>query len=359
MPGAPNMSRLSSSVLVPLAKALSRAYRSPTELAALLLPLDKRFDDLTSQKESLLTNATEIVLAAQDQGWSGELLQALLKDRPNNADVRALAEVNPEFIEGEARSRRRNPGDRPSLTCGRADQWNSVTQCAQAQSHQVIVVPGCLGQATLHFRDRVQAQLSPPPSRSMVIVSWVPPPPPKTLPELLERLADALAPIDNTLEQTIAARLAYKNLFVLHPCLSAGFRGEHFREYYTKWWPSVVEKLETPYHVKCVQPIEWPVTPTAAQSWWQRLVPDDQPKGETEARGLIETLTKQKMSVRILAVDELQNLQPRELEKFFATSSFTDDERVYLAEQLAGGPQVPRLMFDEIDRYWREVAGNQ
>ena len=352
------MSRLSSNVLEPLARALSTAYVNQTELDALLRSLEKRFDDLTSQKESLLTNARQIVFAAQDQGWSGELLQALQNGRPNNAAVRALAELKPEIIDGPVISRQRNPADRPSLTCGRGEQWNSVCQCAVAKKHQAIVVPGCIGQATVHFRDRVEAQLSTDPSRSMTTVHW-PTPPPRSLGELLDRLAFALGTDEQNLEQTIADRLAYRNLIVLHPCLSAGFRGEHFREYYTKWWPATLGKTPTPCHVKCVQPVEWPVNPSAAKSWWQRLIPDDQPKGETEARELIEVLTKPLMEVRILAVDELLNLQPREIEHFLDASDFTDDERQYLSEQLTSGPQVPKLMFQTINQYWRDVASNQ
>jgi hypothetical protein len=76
-----------------------------------------------------------------------------------------------------------------------------------------------------------------------------------------------------------------------------------------------------------VQPVEWPVNPSAAQSSWQRLIPDDQPKGEAEAHDLIGVLTKPRMDLRILAVDELLNLQPREIEKFLDASDFTDDER--------------------------------
>jgi hypothetical protein len=262
------MSRLSSSVLEPLAKALSRAYRNPTDLSALLIPLGQRFDDLTSQRESLLTNAREIVFAAQEQGWSGDLLLALLKDRPNNADVRALADMKPEVIEGPVLSRQRNPVDRPSLTCGRAGQWNQVCQCAPTRVHQVLLVPGSLGQATLHFRDRVEVWMSTDPSRSMVTVHW--PTPPRSLGELLERLAFALQVDEKSLEQAIADRLATRNLYVLHPCLSADFRGSQFLEYYTKWWPATLGMTQTPYHVKCVQPVEWPVNPSTPQSWWRR-----------------------------------------------------------------------------------------
>jgi hypothetical protein len=30
-----------------------------------------------------------------------------------------------------------------------------------------------------------------------------------------------------------------------------------------------------------------------------------------------------------------------------------------LGELLASGPQVPKLIFQTIDEYWREIAGNQ
>ena len=349
------MSRLSPEVLRPLAKALSQAYVNQAELDQLLRPLKQRFDDLTSQKESLLTNATDIVHAAQDGGWSGELLTALLKDRPNNAAVRALADLKPKLIEGAVISRQRSPVDRPSLTCGRGDQWNLVCQCAPSRIHQVIIVAGSIGQDTLHFRARVEAWLATDPSRSMVAVHW-PSPPPKSLGELLEALAVALQTDDQNLEQTIADRLADRNLVLLHPRLAAGFRGAHFREYYTKWWPAALGQKPMDYHVKCLQPVEWPVSPAAARSLWRRLLADDEPKAETEARGLIDELKKQTIGVRIVAANELLNLQPDEIERFLEASAFNDEQRQYL-QQLTGGPQAPQVIFQTIDDYWREITG--
>jgi hypothetical protein len=350
------MSRLSPTVLEPLAKALSRAYRNPTELAALLIPLGQRFDDLTSQKESLLTNARDIVRVAQDQNWSGELWLALLKDRPNNADVRLLADQKPEIVEGPGISRQRSPVDRPSLVCNRSSQWNYVCQCAISRTHQAIIVPGCIGQATLHFRDRIESFLSTDPSRSIVTVHW-PSPPPRALGELLERLAFALQVDVKNLEAEIANRLATRNLVVLHPCLSAGFRGAHFLEYYTRWWPAALGKTPTPYHIKCVQPVEWPINPLSSQPWWRRLLPDDEPVVETEARELIEHLTKESKGVRIVAVDELLNLERQDIDQFLQASEFDDEQRQYLSGLLTGGPQVPVVIFKTIDDYWREVSG--
>src|SRR5688572_430086 len=120
------MSRLSSTGVAALAKALSEAYAGPTaatDLARLLLLLERRYDDFTSNRQPLTTQAWEITAGAQDQGWSGELLRALIEDRPNNAAVRALADRKLKLIEGPVISRQRSPVDRPSLTCGRAAQW--------------------------------------------------------------------------------------------------------------------------------------------------------------------------------------------------------------------------------------------
>jgi hypothetical protein len=106
-----------------------------------------------------------------------------------------------------------------------------------------------------------------------------------------------------------------------------------------------------------VQPVEWPINPSSAQPWWRRLLPDDEPVAESEARELIEQLTKASMGVRIVAVDELFNLQQQDIKQFLDASEFNDDQRQYLSEQLTGGPQVPVVIFKTIDDYWREISG--
>jgi phytoene/squalene synthetase len=106
-----------------------------------------------------------------------------------------------------------------------------------------------------------------------------------------------------------------------------------------------------------VQPVEWPINPLSSQPWWRRLLPDDEPVVETEARELIEHLTKESKGVRIVAVDELLNLERQDIDQFLQASEFDDEQRQYLSGLLTGGPQVPVVIFKTIDDYWREVSG--
>jgi hypothetical protein len=351
------MGRLSSTAVAALAKALSEAYRSAPDLDMLLHSLDgRRFDDLTSKYLPLATNAWEIATKAQEQGWSAELLRQALEDKPNNRALRALADETPTDAVRSDVSLSRNPIDRPSLLCGRGDQWNHVCQCAPTRVHQVILVPGGRGQDPVHFRDRVQVWLAPEPTRSMVAVHW--PSPPTRLDALLEPLALALQTDVRNLERTIVERLAHRNLVLLHSCLSTGFTAKHFTEYYTEWWPAAIGTAPTPFHVKCIQPVEWPIV-AEGRSLWRRLWPGEEPatEAESEARALIEGLSKKQGAMRIVAVEELVNLEPREIKQFLEASEFRPEQQAFLASQLSGGPQVPAFMFKTIDDYWREVSG--
>jgi hypothetical protein len=353
------MSRLSSTAVAALAKALSEAYRSAPELDMLLHRLGgRRFDDLTSKYVPLSTNAWEIATKAQEQGWSFELLRAALEHKPGSPALRALANEQPVEAAIADVSRQRSPIDRPSLLCGRGAQWNHVCQCAPTRLHQVILVPGGRGQDPVHFRDRVQVWLAPDPLRSMVAVHW--PSPPTRLDALLEPLALALQTDLKNLERTIAERLAHRNLILLHSCLSTNFAAKHFTEYYTEWWPKVVGAAQTPFHVKCVQPVEWPIVPEG-RSLWRRLWPGEEPASEAEAdaRTLIEALAKYQGTMRIVTVDELINLEEREIHQFLETSEFKPEQQQFLASQLSGGPQVPAFQFKTIDDYWREVSGGR
>ena len=352
------MSRLSSTAVAALAKALSEAYRSAPELDMLLHTRlnGRRFDDLTSKYLPLATNAWEIATKAQEQGWSGELLRAALEDKPGNPALRAMANEQPVDPTSGGVSIQRSPIDRPSLLCGRGDQWNHVCQCAPTRLHQVILVPGGRGQDPVHFRDRIQVWLAPDPLRSMVSVHW--PSPPTRLDALLEALALAFQTDLKNLERTIAERLAHRNLILLHSCLSTDFAAKHFTEYYTEWWPKVVEAAATPYHVKCIQPVEWPIV-AEGRSLWRRLWPGEEPASEAEAdaRTLIEGLARYQGTMRIVTVDELVNLESKEIEQFLQTSEFKPEQQKFLESQLSGGPQVPAFMFKTIDDYWREIRG--
>jgi hypothetical protein len=355
------MTRLASASLPDAAEALRSAYRSAQQIDMLLQErLERRFDDLTSRYLPLKDNIFEIVQKAQDQGWSRELMKAARADRPSNETLGAFVDSLPPEAPRETLSPRKSQIDRPSLLCGRAIQWNEVCQSAPAQFHQVILVPGERGQEPLHFRDRVQTFLTPDPTRLMLLVHWQTPP--AGLGEMIEALARTFGDVAvDALPQAIAEKLAHQNVVLLHPCLTQGFTQEHLVAYYTKWIPEVLARQPTFGNLKCVQPVEWPIDPQQHRSFLSRLLP----RGEATADGRAQALKliadlrgKQASNMRVLDVDELTNLERREIEKFLEASVFPVEHQKLLFSQLMGGPQVPGFMFKTIDDYWRGIADN-
>ena len=160
--------------------------------------------------------------------------------------------------------------------------------------------------------------------------------------------------------QTLKEKLAHQNLVLLHPCIIEGFAQPHFVDYYTKWLPAALSQ-RTAGALKSIQPIEWPINEQTGGFLSRFLSRGGGSSDEREgARGLIAALrNKQAPSMRILDVDELSNLETRELEQFLEGSEFTIEHQRLLLSQLLGGPQVPGYMFKTIDDYWKNIGGGQ
>lgn len=349
------MARLTAAGLADLSKALSESYVSDTQLSQFLLTrLDRRFNDLSSRYVPLSQSITEIVQRAQEQGWVVDLVHKAAADRPQNATLRALRDAVP--MNGDDTSIRRSHIDRPSLLCGRASQWNEVSQFALVRPHQVILVPAARGQEPMHFRDRIHVWLTPDPSRIMVVISW--PTPPKSFDEMKEQLAVALGVGVDGLAQRLVEKLAYQNLVLLHPCITEGFKDTHFVEYYTSWLPSLLAR-PTAGSLKCVQPIEWPIQPSGGGLLGRLFSARSAASPHRdEALQLIKALhERQAPHLRVLDVDELENLQPREVEQFLEGSEFPLEHQPILRAQLQGGPQISGYMFKTIDDYWKNLYG--
>lgn len=351
------MPRIPSALLAELSDALRESYLRASQLDQFLLTrLDRRFDDLTSRYIPLKEAVTEVVTRAHDQGWLRDLVQKAAEDRPQNDTFTRVLAALPDLAPASLPALGRSHIDRPSLLCGRALQWNEVCQMAPVRRHQVLLVPGGRGQDPMHFRDRIQVWLTPDPSRAMLTVHW--PTPPKSLAEMLEALAASLGELGKTeadLRQVLQARLAYQNLVLLHPCITDGFDQPHFLEYYTAWLPAAVPERGTA-SLKCVQPIEWPVR--ARSGLIGRLFGGSGSSARTGALQFMAALkARQAAALRVLDVDELADLEPREIEQFLEDSEFTVEHQRILLSQLLGGPQVPGYLFKTIDDYWRSIGG--
>ena len=208
----------------------------------------------------------------------------------------------------------------------------------------------------MHFRDRVQVWLTPDPSRIMLTVHWLTPP--KSLGEMIDALAVALGSGVSGLQQTLKEKLAHQNLVLLHPCIVEGFTQDHFVDYYTKWLPEALSRQPSGA-LKCVQPVEWPINNRTGGFLRRFLARGAASPDEREgALGLMTALrSKQAPHLRILDVDELVNLEARELEQFLEASEFPLEHQRLLLSQLLGGPQIPGYVFKTIDDYWKNISG--
>jgi hypothetical protein len=353
------MPRLTPDIIAELAKALSASYRSVTEVEEFLFTkLDQRLNRLSSKEIPLDDIIFRVVQKSYEEAWTTDLARKAAENRPKNAALRKICDSLPKLDPTSTPNLALSQIDRPSLLCGRASQWNEVCQCAPTRLHQVILVPGARGQEPMHFRDRVQVWLTPDPSRTILAVHW--PTPPQSLDEMFHALGVALGAGVDGLQQAIREKLAHRNLILLHPCIDEGFGQHHFVEYYTRWLPAALSP-RTSGVLKCVQPLEWP-TGDRSGSFLARLLSRG---GSSDPRDgafdLISMLKKQQAKdvLRILEVDELLNLESRELEQFVEGSEFPLEHQPKLLARLLGGPHITGYMFKTIDDYWKTIGGGQ
>lgn len=353
------MPRVKPDLLVDLAKAMSSAYLSVTQVDEFLFTKlgERRFKQLASTEIPLDDAIYLIVQKAHDQGWLKELAAKAADHRPQNQKLRKACDALPDLDAATAAPLGGSCVDRPSLLCGRADQWNEVCVAAPMRVHQVLLVPGARGQEPMHFRDRIQVWLTPDPSRVMLTVNW--PTPPKSLDEMVDAVALALGCGVQAVVQTLRDKLAHQNVVLLHSCIIEGFAQPHFVEYYTQWLPAALSQ-RTPGAVKCIQPVEWPINKHTGGFLRRFLSHDADDEGRDGALGLVRLLREKQVShLRILDVDELINLETRELERFLEGSEFNADQQRALLAQLLGGPQISGYMFKTIDDYWKNIGGAQ
>jgi hypothetical protein len=336
-----------------LETALLEAFPSDVELDRLLRSetLDKRFDRLASRREPLGDAVARIVLTASIQGWTLDLVEAAVARRP---DVLVLRDVRDALRQVEPVPTVTPRGDRPSLACGRGDQWNEVCQCAPARVHNVIVVYGHADQDPIHFRQRIHFRLDVRPPRAIYVVDWgerVP----TVRGQLQEALARALKTEPVRLRETLAARLAAQDLVLMHPPLHAGDSLEALLGYYTTDLPVLLASASGDNRLKCVQPIDWVNPPPGMLD--RVGLGDDRSDRRGEAAGFVAELKDRAHPLLPIAdLDELTNLTPKELATFAKFSGLPEGRQRRLLQSVAAVPQVSKAMFEAIDQYWsREV----
>jgi hypothetical protein len=331
------------------AAALCDAFPSVNKLEVLMMSrLNRDFDHFTSRSLSLYDNALDITKKATTGGWAIDLLEAARAEQPDNPMLRAFWESLPEASDAAAAAPPPPDDRRPSLVCGRSDQWNEVCQCAPANQHQVLIVMGEVGQATSHFCDRIQTYLSPDPKRSIVAVDW--PTRPVSKEAFFEPLAKALDTGPMPLAQALANRLAQENLILLHDCVKIRFHDEALVSYYTKWLPDLLAANPNSRHLKCVQPIEWPESPRSLLRFFSGGDSDD------TAQNLLEMLRSgQAALMPLVEVEEFKDVSDGEIKSFLKTSALSSAQKEKMLSMLLSTHREPEQLFETIDAYWNSV----
>ncbi len=242
---------------------------------------------------------------------------------------------------------------KPSLRCNRAIQWKTVDDLATDGSHEVILVPGVVGQAHEHFLERVQTLLRMDPPRSVVTVDW--PTRPRSRDEFREALARAINVTPKSLGRELGLRLARANIVLLHPCLRARFVDDALVSYYTVWMPELIDECQAQMNLKCLQPVEWPPEAGLAAQLltWMRLRGPGPDEGRPEAEQLmIRMRSGAKAVLPAIRLQELNDITDADLDEFCDVMKLNDAQKAWLLARIRmRSPKTPRELFQAIDDY--------
>ena len=342
-----------------LANALYEACKDesgPNGLAQILIGCNKDFDRLTSRRISLFQNAQDIARAAIAEGWGSDVLQAAREAQPDNPAIRALWASLPDRADAAVDPVIRRV-DRPSLKCGRADQWNEVLQWGPAPQHSVLLVFGAAGQAASHFEERIKVYLELTPQPSIVLVDWATRPVGRD--GFFEPIAQALNVETSGLRDAIANRLALQDLVLMHGCIGQKFDDPELVQYYTDYLPSLVADARGQGRLKCVQPIEWPAQ-SAAASWLDRLIhsrdrDSNDRDGALDFMKALQAARKGATPVQLVDLPELRDLKEDEIRRFLRNSGWDDKKQDLMMVEVRKVPQLPASVFKIIDTCWNRI----
>jgi len=342
-----------------LANALYEACKDESGangLSQILVGCNKDFDRLTSRRTSLFQNAQDIARAAIAEGWGSELLEAVRQERGDNPVVRALWASLPDRDAAAVDAVARRV-DRPSLKCGRADQWNEVLQWAPAPKHSVLLVFGAAGQAASHFEERIRVYLELTPQPSLVPVEW--PTRPAGRDAFLEPIASALNVDASGVRDALTSRLASQDLVLLHGCIGQSFDDPELVLYYTDYLPTLLAGLAGQGRLKCVQPVEWPAQ-SAASSWIDRLIrsrasDSNDRDGALDFIKALQTAAKGDAPIQLVDLPELRDLKEDEIRRFLRNSGLDDKKQDLMMVEVRKVPQRPASVFKTIDTCWNRI----
>ena len=203
--------------------------------------------------------------------------------------------------------------DPPSFHCDRAPQWSTVAALMDSGRHDLAIVRGPSGEYHDHFLDRVARALPRQPERAIVPVRWQRRPVGKD--DFLQALADSLqAGPPSGLSGHIRQRLAQRHLVLVHGCIRGDFEDDDLEQYYGTWLPELIAGLSGPYHLKCVQALEWRQEALIKRLLGWGAAGDDDNKSAAER--LVRHIEDTQHSLMVVRLRELEPITARELQEF-------------------------------------------
>jgi hypothetical protein len=269
---------------------------------------------------------------------------------------------------------RTHPGQhRVSLRCDRTQHWGLIETHAQEPASELLLMPGTRGQGHEHFLVRVEGELRRDPPRNVIALHW-PRGRPASQNDYLEVLAGHLeveagprVDVRVRLQERLATLLEHQNLVLLHPPVRARFLDDELVTYYIKTLPGLLAPGRVPFHLKCVQPLEWRATGSlhrvmariARMLWagsgdaeWIEVAFE-----ESDANQLIRRLKDTGSSgLRVVPLPMLGDVPDQEIIQFFDRLGLPDTQRRRLLARIRLSSRTPEELFQAIDEYYPEFC---
>jgi len=239
----------------------------------------------------------------------------------------------------------------PSLRCNRGVQWSRVTDVTPEPSHDLMIVPGAVGQAHDHFCRRIREMLTPMPPRSIVCVYWRKRPASRD--EYFETLAGVLGVAPAWLTRELAERMSDTNLVLLHHCINARYVDPALVSYYTRWLPALMADVRPRMSLKCVQPVAWTPEPGIVGNvlTWLRLKPSTGDEGKPEAEQLIDAI-RASAGLRSIRLQDLADITDADLDEFCQIERLTQSQKDWFLKKIRSrDPKTSEETLESIDAF--------
>jgi hypothetical protein len=238
-----------------------------------------------------------------------------------------------------------------SLRCNRGVQWSRVTDVTPEPSHDLLIVPGAIGQAHEHFNRRIRELLTPLPPRSIVSVHWRQRP--ASQEEYLTMLAANMGVARASLGHELAERMSDSNVVLLHRCISARYVDPPLVSYYTTWLPALIDEIKPRMSLKCVQPVAWiPEQGTVARMLtWLRVKPAAADEARPDAERLI-TAIRESAGLRGIRLQDLSDITSADLDEFCQTQKLGERQKTWFLRKIRErDPKTSEDLLKSIDDF--------